>query len=191
MTDPRMTPTNDAPVSVEQCDRDLIESLVILAGLQVHDSAEAEVAYHLAARHRLAGLASAPAGDGVDWEEPLLPLTADRIEAPRRAAAELRRIASNFGDGLKLPPALRDVADEIDRVADERDAALARPHSAVAPAADDDWFRGDWYEKWQDATENASDDLMATLEALRGRVERTIAAALARPRAAVGERDNG
>lgn len=42
-----------------------------------------------------------------------------------------------------------------------------------------EWLRGDWYEKWQDATENADDGLMATLEALRGRVERTILAALA------------
>lgn len=41
-----------------------------------------------------------------------------------------------------------------------------------------DWLRGDWYEKWLDATEDADSSLMATLEALRGRVEQTILAAL-------------
>lgn len=50
----------------------------------------------------------------------------------------------------------------------------------AVPAGEDidDWLRGDWYERWQDATENADEELMATLESLRGRVEQTIRAAL-------------
>lgn len=49
---------------------------------------------------------------------------------------------------------------------------------AEGTALREDWLRGDWYEKWQDATENADEGLMATLEELRGRIERTIVAAL-------------
>lgn len=61
-------------------------------------------------------------------------------------------------------------------------ALSATPAHAVdaVPAGEDvnDWLRGDWYERWQDATENADEELMATLESLRGRVEQTIRAAL-------------
>lgn len=74
--------------------------------------------------------------------------------------------------------------EESDPAAGRRAAALAI--QACAPAVDavpagedlDDWLRGDWYERWQDATENADEELMATLESLRGRVEQTIRAAL-------------
>lgn len=62
----------------------------------------------------------------------------------------------------------------------EARAALASlPPATDAALVHDDWLRGDWYERWEDATENADDELMSTLEALRGRVERTILAALA------------
>ncbi len=67
MTDPRMTPTNDAPVTVEQCDRDLYAliapdmcALILDGELDQHRELQA------IARHRLAALASAPAGDGVE-----------------------------------------------------------------------------------------------------------------------------
>jgi len=63
-----------------------------------------------------------------------------------------------------------------------REAAKAAWNTRPAPKAtglvEADWLRGDWYEKWQDATEDADANLMATLEALRGRVEQIILAAL-------------
>ena len=60
------TPTNDAPVTVEQCDRDLYAliapdmcALILDGELDQHRELQA------IARHRLAALTSAPAGDGV------------------------------------------------------------------------------------------------------------------------------
>lgn len=66
-------------------------------------------------------------------------------------------------------------------------AALQSPTDREGDRLAEDWLRGDWYEKWQDATENADAELMTTLDALRIRVERTITAALSRSIVGEGE----
>jgi len=74
MTDPRMTPTNGAPVAVEQCDRDAAWNAIHAYRPKDHlwkrrvASGEADdgAMVQAFARHRLAALASAPAGDGVE-----------------------------------------------------------------------------------------------------------------------------
>ena len=72
MTDPRMTPTNDAPVTVEvtQADREAFARLddwepgSMGWNMIVHPTGPDCVGVVAFAKHRLAALASAPAGDG-------------------------------------------------------------------------------------------------------------------------------
>ena len=112
MTDPRMTPTNDAPVTVEQCDRDLYALIapdmcaLILGGeLDQHRELQA------IARHRLDTLASAPAGDGYGKWHPML---LDIVNAIHRDRGEKTQA---IGIYLSYEQALA--------------AALARPRAAV------------------------------------------------------------
>lgn len=130
MTDPRMTPTNDAPVTVEQCDREAAASCVvprkvkaaILAGER--DESSTVQAF---ARRRLAALASAPAGDGVDMAK-----YADMtIDEKANAMAD-----DCVGDGWELVGYFREKARQAQANADStRDAVtrlvLARPRAAV------------------------------------------------------------
>jgi hypothetical protein len=85
------------------------------------------------------------------------------------------------GDQVELPPDLTIAwldQGEVDfgKVADA--ILSSTPVMSVSGEVKDEWLGGDWYERWQDATEGADEDLMATLESLRVRVERTILAAL-------------
>lgn len=113
-----------------------VEELVRIADVQPADDACCKVRVAGATfwqpefefRRRATPLAAHPApAEDADWGEPLLPLSADRQNAPGRMSAELRRIAGNFGNPpkLRLPVFFRDCADEIDRLVAERDDALA------------------------------------------------------------------
>lgn len=120
MTDPRMTPTNDAPVTVEQCDREAAAVYgakylgwngdvtdAILSG-----RADGAGIVQTLARHRLAALASAPAGDGDTSAE-------DAIMAGRA-------VMSGEGDGTY---------DEAVAAIEGLVNALARPRAAVGEEA--------------------------------------------------------
>ena len=163
MTDPRMTPTNDAPVTVEQAVDAEVARIMAMSDDEIMREADAgDAAWARSFKLGLASGKSAAAGGALHWY-------AENVAGCRKIGRD--------GD------VFRQALD-----ADGGKRALAALASAPAGDGDrDEWLRGDWYEKWQDATEDANDSLMATLEALRGRVERTILAALARPRAAVGK----
>jgi hypothetical protein len=78
-----MTPTNDAPVTVEQCDREAAaDHLAALGQINAQfrirtGMADEHSLVQTLARHRLAALASAPAGDGVPNGWRLVPIEPD------------------------------------------------------------------------------------------------------------------
>ena len=133
MTDPRMTPTNDAPVTVEQCDHVGFLNRSTLSGRFFNEAGIAAVyagkydddpvmqaiarrriqedAEREPARHRLAALASAPAGDGYGKWHPVL---LDLVNAIHRDRGEKTQA---IGIDLSYQQALA--------------AALARPRAAV------------------------------------------------------------
>lgn len=145
MTDPRMTPTNDAPVTVEQCDRDRAADAVLqIRGTKDgnwqkrirHGECDDGVMCQSMARHRLAALASVPAGDGV---EALMRTPA--IEALTPSNDEWMRCES-----------VQDCYDLMKRCVDRAAAALARPRAAVGeqsreaePTADSPWAKAVWF----------------------------------------------
>ncbi len=142
MTDPRMTPTNDAPVTVEQCDRDFAADILdFIAGLRswpdeiqhtadvMRQGAKGRLKFRplveMLARHRLAALASAPAGDGVEQE-----LRA-ALGVARRAIVQAAK------DTLWCDDA------PAETVVDRIDAALARPRAAVGEQSRE-WWTLEW-----------------------------------------------
>lgn len=175
------TPTNDAPVTVEQVDR---ETYKVLTGKFGPNAVRVDAGKHdddwrmiEIVRHRLAARRDpAPAGDG-EWQTVPVEMT----DAMREAVMAVQREGGGW---------VRDFW----RAALSA-AALARPHSAVAPA-------GDGVEAATQMMRDCAHHLTSTashhgqyaaidqdkIDGLRDAV-RDYDAALARPRAAVGERE--
>ncbi|MGN7160818.1 hypothetical protein [Sphingomonas sp. SAFR-052] len=146
MTAPRMTPTNDAPVTVEQCDRDGCADFELMVGrINEGDAARIRAGEWdqtrnvlWFARHRLAALASAPAGDGM--EAPIRNLAFEIVRESltpqhdrNKAASEpegYREKMREFVD-LVAPKAAERGAGTYGPVHAEPEAALARPRAAV------------------------------------------------------------
>lgn len=118
MTDPRMTPTNDAPVTVEQ----IAARLVDQSDEPWPQGTTADRLHYwrdkaIDCSNRLAALASAPVGDGVADGEP----------APWAIAAE-RAATDAYAQHMGLP-------EESDPTAGQRAAALAIERHATAALA--------------------------------------------------------
>lgn len=154
-----MTPTNDAPVTVEDLTRPII-------GIENRTAREAFDIMADRIRTRLAALASAPAGDGVEDE-----YTYDELW---QAIADATRI-----EGGVIAISVRTFRESI-RATDSA-AALARPRAAVPPGSDAAYF-------------GASDAACTLYPGTDQQAERAAfcegaAHAVSRPRAAVGERE--
>jgi len=115
----------------------------------------------------------------VDRDASAPPARADVVEAAMRAFDETEHEMDNYlpapGESAQLAMRRRFKVN-IEHALRTNQAPTDAPEAGLAGG--EDWLRGDWYERWQDATENADDGLMATLESLRMRVEGTILAAL-------------
>lgn len=122
----RMTPTNDAPVTVEQCDRDRareyedwLDNLSISQTRAYTRGDYDDRLPELFARHRLAAFASAPAGDGEEEDKIVLRAVE---QVMRGFSFETLAGPENLRARLSLC-ARQAVHDTI--------AALARPRAAV------------------------------------------------------------
>lgn len=128
---PRMTLTNDAPVTVEQCDQTLVAEILEAAetmqiagndiaairnGFWNEDESDLGFLLQIAARHRLAALASAPAGGGVEDEYIYDELWQAIADATRIKGGAIAISVKAFRDSI------RDTGSA---------AALARPRGAV------------------------------------------------------------
>ena len=155
-----MTPTNDAPVTAEQCDRDFTADILdFIAGLNtfpdamrhsascMRQGAKGEAQFRpltdMLARHRLAALASAPAGVNIKVRQKT-PVVADygdnflvaQVSADGKTVGIDHPCDAVWSDVDRAQTALRDYINE--RIAGQdkcpfkpRDAALARPRAAV------------------------------------------------------------
>ncbi len=202
------TPTNDAPVTVEQCDADrALDYLVAIEGHQI-TSAENTLLASEFARHRLAALASAPAagsreagmvtlrtdGDGRPkvWCDPEI---ADLVDALNTKA--LSTVASCSGHGHR-PGIIMLTDGRCLMVFRDREYAKAAEAAypldingiASAPAEDGvEAFARSQADHWLD--DMATPSLDARHVSLLAMAQNCIryGQALARPRAAVGERE--
>lgn len=186
MTDPRMTPTNDAPVTVEDrvaawplrsdCYKAADKETWMAGAYDAHRAIQAMAA------HRLAALASAPAGDGEY-----------RVNPDRSGLERMTMMDDEMGlhdEPMPLSPnavpewhgeavhkALLASSEPVDPVSD--DAILALAVETLAR----EWEKAR-YPTYADMIRNGGDVYRSRI-ALRAMV--AFATALARPRAAVGE----
>lgn len=177
------TPTNGAPVTVEQCDREAFARLddwepgSMGWNMIVHPTGPDCVGVVAFAKHRLAALASAPAGDAVT--------------VIRRHADEARQAAETDADRPQRAEQHRIFAHALDELAREV-AALARPRAAVGEQsrelvarrlartqiyADRDEYESNnmtfdqWVDQnWRDFLDDA-DDLLLALQSPPAKVE--------------------
>lgn len=202
MTDPRMTPTTDAPVTVEQCDRSEAAAIhrhfwAYAEACDVENGrADGDYVLGIIARHRLAALASAPAGVNITVRQKT-PVVADygdnflvaQVSADGKTVGIDHPCDAVWSDVDRAQTALRDYINE--RIAGQDKCPFKPRGVASAPAGDGvpvAWM----YEKKSSVSDlvrrivNVDRDNYAVG---KGWTETALYPALARPRAAVGERE--